>query len=180
MYRYILVLIMAGSLFACANAGMTDLKLQAESGDSNAQYLIGYSYERGKNNNRDLNEAAKWYQKAAENNNPRAQRRLGLLYATGNGVKQDFSKTAELFKSAANLGYGAAQMDYAMFLYGMAPPEYKDEIAAYAWFVVIERNDPKTFASIEGLKLELESKLNEEQLKKARQLGAEYVSKFGA
>ena len=178
MKKFILMLVVSSFIAACASSGMKELEQRAVSGDSDAQYLVGYSFERGQNNQKDLIEAAKWYEKASSNNHPRAQHRLGLMYASGGGVQQDFSKTAELFESAAKQKYDAAQMDYAVFLYGMAPPEYKNPIEAYAWFSVIESNYPAAYASIKDLKLNLEAQFSPEELNRAKQLGAEYVSKY--
>ena len=178
MYKLILAVIFTSSLAACAASGMKDLEKMADSGDSDAQYLIGYSFERGQNNRKDPGQAVKWYELASDNSHPRAQHRLGLMYAIGSGVQQDFSKVARLFESAAKQKYDAAQMDYAMFLYGMGPPEYKNEVEAYAWFIVIESNYPTAFASINDLKLKLEAQLSSEELIRAKNLGIEYVSKY--
>lgn len=161
-----------------AIAGMKELELQAKSGDANAQYLMGYSFEMGQNNPVNLSKAVKWYKEASANNNPRAQHRLGLMYATGSGVPTDFSKTAELFEAAAKQKDPAAQMDYTMLLFGMAPPKYKDPVEAYAWFAVIEANDPNAYASIKDLKPKLEAQLSQEQLQQAIDLGAKYVAKY--
>ncbi|WP_428242717.1 tetratricopeptide repeat protein [Gynuella sp.] len=161
-----------------AIAGMNELEQRAKSGDANAQYLMGYSFETGQNNPVNLSKAVRWYKEASANNNPRAQHRLGLMYATGSGVPTDFAKTAELFEAAAKQKDPAAQMDYAMLLFGMAPPEYKNPVEAYAWFAVIEANDPKAYASIKDLKSKLEAELSKKQLQQAVELGAEYVAKY--
>ncbi|WP_444903074.1 tetratricopeptide repeat protein [Microbulbifer sp. CnH-101-E] len=161
-----------------AIAGMDELEQQAKSGDANAQYLMGYSFEMGQNNPVNLSKAIKWYKEASVNNNPRAQHRLGLMYATGNGVPTDFAKTAELFEAAAKQKDPAAQMDYTMLLFGMAPPEYKNAIEAYAWFAVIEANDSKAYQSIKELKPKLEAELSKKQLQQAIELGTDYVAKY--
>ncbi|WP_052692036.1 tetratricopeptide repeat protein [Teredinibacter purpureus] len=159
-------------------AGMSELEEQAKSGDANAQYLMGYSFEMGQNNPVNLSKAIKWYKEASANNNPRAMHRLGLMYATGSGVPSDFAKTAELFEAAAKQKDPAAQMDYTMLLFGMAPPEYKNSVEAYAWFAVIEANDPTAYASIKDLKPKLEAELSKKQLQHAIDLGAEYIAKY--
>ncbi len=161
-----------------AIAGMDELEQQAKAGDANAQYLMGYSFEMGKNNPVSPGQAIKWYKEASANNNPRAQHRLGLMYATGSGVPTDFSKTAKLFEAAAKQKDPAAQMDYTMLLFGMAPPEYKNPIEAYAWFSVIEENDPRAYASIKDLKPKIEAELSKQELQQAIELGAEYVAKY--
>lgn len=159
-------------------AGMNELEQQAKSGDANAQYLMGYSFEMGQNNPVNPSKAVKWYKEASANSNPRAQHRLGLMYATGNGVPTDFEKAAKLFEAAAKQKDPAAQMDYSMLLFGMAPPEYKNSIEAYAWFAVIEANDPKANASIKDLKSKIEAELSKTELQQAIELGVEYVAKY--
>lgn len=161
-----------------AIAGMNELEHQAESGDASAQYLMGYSFEMGQNNPVNLSKAVKWYQEASANNHSRAQHRLGLMYATGKGVPTDFGKTAELFEAAAKQKDSAAQMDYAMLLFGMAPPEYKNPKEAYAWFAVIEANNSRAYASIKDLKPKIEAELSKTELQQAIELGAEYVAKY--
>ena len=62
----------------------------AESGNTYAQYLLGYIYESGKNGaTAEPEKAAKWYALAAEKGEPLAQFHLGWLYFEGKGVPSD-------------------------------------------------------------------------------------------
>ncbi len=167
----IFVLIFTTSVFAVTDED----EFQANSGNPEAQFLMGNSFEKGDGKDADMAKAVYWYEKAAANNHPGAQHRLGLLYATGNWVEQDFDKTAELFEAAAKQNYAAGQMDYAMFLLGLAPAEYKKPVEAYAWLTVIKNNNPESAADISNIMRQLDTMLSPTELVAAKELGAEYI-----
>lgn len=152
-----------------------DLESQANEGNPESQYLMGYSYERGQGNPIDPAKAVYWYEKAAANNSPAAQHRLGLMYATGTWVEQNFNKTATLFDAASKQKYPAAQADYAMFLIGLAPPEYKNPIEGYAWLTVIMTSHPGSSEDVINIMQQMDSFLSAADLIAAKELGAEYV-----
>src|SRR3989337_1905876 len=54
---------------------LADMKIQAEAGDSEAQYLLGLQYEMGDPKVRDDKQAYSWYTKAAEQGHAAAQHR---------------------------------------------------------------------------------------------------------
>jgi TPR repeat protein len=54
-----------------------------------AQYRLGRLYEEGRGVRKDLDEAARWYRKAADQTDPAAQLRLGILLSPGNGTRTD-------------------------------------------------------------------------------------------
>ena len=87
---------------------------QAGQGDRSAQTLLGELYLKGQGIPRDAEQAADWFELAAEENDPEAQFSLGMLYATGNGVKKDLSHALELFEKAANNGQKNAQFNLGM------------------------------------------------------------------
>ena len=62
---------------------------EAEQGDAQAQFKVGYSYEIGGGVIKDAVEAVKWYTKSAERGNAFAQYKLGFMYYKGNGVLKD-------------------------------------------------------------------------------------------
>lgn len=53
----------------------------AKAGHSNAQYMLGYSYERGKGLNQDTDIAFVWYKLSASSGNYKGQYALASLYA---------------------------------------------------------------------------------------------------
>jgi len=69
-----------------------ELRKLADSGDPEAQYLVGIRYATGANTSPNATEAAKWFQRAAEQNHVPAQARLASYYWSGRGVAKDLSK----------------------------------------------------------------------------------------
>jgi len=84
----------------------------AEHGCAAAQFNLGCLYSAGTGVVVDKEEAAKWFQLAADQNRPNAQNNLGVLYLTGQGVPMDRKKAAELFKAASKNGHVAAKQNY--------------------------------------------------------------------
>ena len=84
----------------------------AESGDAEAQFNLGYNYFHGANDvPQDYAQAVRWYQAAAEQNHPKAICNLGFCYDGGSGVEKDEVKAVELYRKAAELGDIVAQFN---------------------------------------------------------------------
>ncbi|MDF2392872.1 DUF2971 domain-containing protein [Aeromonas sp. 2MA4] len=90
-------------------AEITALIKQAEQGDANAQFKLGFMYEKGRNVAKNDRTAFNWYCKAAEQKHAGAQLRLGLIYRWGQGVEQSDTQAAEWFYKAAEQGNANAQ-----------------------------------------------------------------------
>lgn len=69
---------------AIETATLDQLRQQAASGDSPAQYALGLRYASGDGVKQDDKEAALWFTNAAENGNVKAQAALGTRYWAGN------------------------------------------------------------------------------------------------
>ena len=76
-------------------------KEMAEAGKVQAMYDVGKLYQRGRGVNKNINEAAKWFQKAASAGHAASQARLGILYFEGRGVPQNYNKALKLLNAAA-------------------------------------------------------------------------------
>jgi TPR repeat protein len=61
----------------------------AEKGNTRAQYYLGEMHEQGLGTKPDLEEAFKWYAKAAEKGDPLAQRKLALRQEIMNEAKKE-------------------------------------------------------------------------------------------
>jgi TPR repeat protein len=86
------------------------LRQSAESGDKQAQLMLGTLYEDGIGGlPADLREAAYWYEQAAKQDYPKAQYNLGLLYEDGRGVTQNDKQAAYWYDKAAKAGFTEAQ-----------------------------------------------------------------------
>lgn len=82
----------------------------AEQGDPEAQYYLGYMYEKGQGVPKDHERMRTWYQRAADAGNAKAQYKVAVGYAFGLGglPQSDEDATKWLHQSAAN-GYRRAQ-----------------------------------------------------------------------
>jgi hypothetical protein len=72
-----------------------------ELGNAQAQYYAGVMFADGQGTQRNFEEAAKWYEKAAAQNQPDALYALARLYVFGSGVEPDSNKAVQLFERAA-------------------------------------------------------------------------------
>ena len=88
---------------------MVEQKTKAEQGDVKAQHWLGDMYYYGKGVSKDLEEALRWYEKAAENEHAQAQYWLGRMYYYGKGVPEDHEKASYWWKKAAENGHVGAQ-----------------------------------------------------------------------
>ncbi len=68
---------------------------------------------RGDGVERDVDEAVRWYEKAAEQGMPEAQTALGDLHAVGVGLPADPEAAASWYEKAASQGHEAAQAKLA-------------------------------------------------------------------
>lgn len=92
---FLFVLLML-PLTPAAGAGLEDaderlFKVQlamAEKGDSRAQYFLGEMHEQGLGTRQDVDEAFKWYAKAAEQGDPWAKRKLANRKEIMDEIKQ--------------------------------------------------------------------------------------------
>lgn len=88
------------------------MQLDAEQGDSDAQFELGMGYYYGQGDVRkNYKEAAKWYLKAAKQGMPEAELEIGLMYGEGKGVRKDASRAIYWLLSAARKGQNVGQLD---------------------------------------------------------------------
>lgn len=76
----------------------------AESGDADAQFLLGVLYANGEGVATDHAQALLWYARAAEQGHPGAQRNLARRFYFGEGVPQDYVTALGWFQRAAESG----------------------------------------------------------------------------
>lgn len=73
---------------------------KAHEGNAEAQWQVGFMHETSEGVTQSKEEAAKWYEKAAEQDYSPACNNLGLLYENGNGVKKDLKKAEKYYLKA--------------------------------------------------------------------------------
>ena len=105
------------------------LTAKAEAGDVEAQHQLAALYKHQQN----YNEAAVWYEKAAQQGNADSQYNLAIVYDYGYGRHRSSKDAAFWYRKAAEQGVEAAQFALAMCLeYGKGVK--RDESAAANWY----------------------------------------------
>jgi localization factor PodJL len=101
--------------------------------DPAAEYEMGLRYAEGRGMRQDLQEAMRWFERAAQADFAPAQFRLAGLNEKGEGTKKDIEAARRLYLSAANKGHAKAMHNLAVIYAEGADgrPDYK---AAAQWF----------------------------------------------
>lgn len=81
----------------------------AEKGDTRAQYYLGEMHEQGLGTKQDVDEAFKWYTKAAERGDPMAKRKLAHRQEIISEIKNE--QAVEKLKSSATADIPAKPAD---------------------------------------------------------------------
>jgi len=109
------------------------LKKSAESGDTDAQFLMGYFYLDGNGVMRDVKKGIEMWRRAAEKGHVVAQSNLGTLYFHGIGVMKDYSESLKWVREAAENGFPHAQHNLGeMYKFGDGVPQ--DYSEAFKWY----------------------------------------------
>ena len=113
--------------------GGPSLRAAALKGDPTAAYEVGVRFAEGKGLPQNLEEAAKWYDRAAQAGIIPAVFRLGTLYEKGMGVKKDPDTARRYYQQAAERGNAKAMHNLAVLDAdgGGKGPNYK---SASSWF----------------------------------------------
>ena len=106
---------------------------EANKGDADAQFHLGYCYYFGSDIAEDKAEAVKWYRKAAEQGHAKAQNTLGVCYYYGKGVSKDLTKAVIWFRKSADQGNADAQNNLGA-CYENGEGVDKDEAEAVKWY----------------------------------------------
>jgi uncharacterized protein len=106
----------------------------AKAGDDDAKMALGEAYERGRDVEASLLEAARWYREAALSGNLEAQYRLAQIVLKGTkGLKQDTVSALKLFETGAAQGHAKSLNTLALMnLNGINV--IKDEKKAFDYF----------------------------------------------
>jgi TPR repeat protein len=113
-------------------------RAQADQGEAQAQFALGFKYANGEGVAQDYGQAAGWYLKAAEQSHALAQCNLGVIYAKGHGVPRDDAQAAMWFRKAADQGDAGAQFNlgrsHHRASHGKSPEAALElRIEAYKW-----------------------------------------------
>lgn len=97
-----------------AGAIPAGLRAAAAAGNPAAEFELGARYAEGRGVQPNLEEAARWFERAANREIAPAQYRLGSLYEKGQGVKKDLEQARRLYRAAAEKGNGKAMHNLAV------------------------------------------------------------------
>ena len=113
---------------------MRFLRPLAHQGNTDAQFLLGEIYGRGRGVEQDYTSAVTWYRKAADQGHPGAQWSLGTMYQDGLGdVPRAFEAAASWYRKAADQGHVLAQYDLGtIYAKGQGVPQ--DYVSAHMWY----------------------------------------------
>jgi len=109
------------------------LEALAEHKDSRAMLLLGNIYYTGKGVNQSYNEAAKWYEMAADELEPYGLCNLGYCYYYGRDMAVDYERAYECYSKSAFLGNPNAMYKLGD-MYFNGNHVKKDKKAAFYWY----------------------------------------------
>ncbi len=115
------------------NIGPLELREAAASGNAQAQFEIAAIFSEGRQAEKDLAEAAIWYERAAAQGFAPAQYRLGNLYEVGSGVEKDMEQARLWYQRGAEAGNRMAMHNLAALYAGGQLGDQQFELAAQ-WF----------------------------------------------
>ena len=98
-----------------------------------AQCALGVMYAEGKDVAKDEEEAARWFELAADQGSVKAQRWLGVAYEKGQGVKKDDAEAVRWYQKAAEQGCAEAQCALGV-MYAEGRGVAQDVAEAVRWY----------------------------------------------
>jgi TPR repeat protein len=107
----------------------------ANSGNAQAQFVLGMMYEYGDRVPQDEDKAARLYRFAADQGLAEGRTQLGYFYQQGLGVPEDDQRARDLFLLAAAQGDSEAQFALGLMYYDGLDAD-QDLEAAFKWFSI--------------------------------------------
>lgn len=102
-------LLLAGALYLVFMPAAERIKINAYTGNTDAQYELARNLADGTGMPEDDKAAVSWFRKAAERGNVKACMTMARLYFTGQGVEKDDAQGASWLQKAAEGGDSFAQ-----------------------------------------------------------------------
>lgn len=107
--------------------------LAAETGDVDAQVLLGICYEDGKGIAKDESKALYWYELAADGGDAYGMAYAGIMYVIGKGCEKNVSKGFRLIQKSANQGNRVGEVYLGDCYYHGVEGE-PDVLKAWEWY----------------------------------------------
>jgi localization factor PodJL len=142
-----------GNVESGAEGGLDDLKRVANLGYAPAQFYLAKLYEQGGENlPKDMVEARRWTERAAQGGDRKAMHNLALYYFEGQGGPKNSTTAAQWFRRAADLGLVDSQYNLGR-LYEEGFGVSQNAAEAYKWFLIAgQAGDNDAAASAERIK----------------------------
>ena len=136
-----------------AEGGLDDLKRVANLGYAPAQFYLAKLYEQGGETlAKDMVEARRWTERAAQGGDRKAMHNLALYYFEGQGGPKNSTTAAQWFRRAADLGLVDSQYNLGR-LYEEGFGVSQNAAEAYKWFLIAgQAGDDDAAASAERIK----------------------------
>ncbi|ODT62091.1 MAG: hypothetical protein ABS77_07865 [Phenylobacterium sp. SCN 69-14] len=120
--------------------GLEGLRKAANLGHSPAQFYLAKLYaEGGAGLKKDIAEARRWTERAAEGGNRAAMHNLGIAYADGQGGPANAAMAAQWFRRAADLGLVDSQFNLGV-LYEQGRGVAQNTAEAYKWYLIAAKS----------------------------------------
>ena len=149
---------------------VTELRLAADQGNSDAQFYLGILYDYGSGVPQDHGEAVRWYRLAADQGDTAAQFSLGFMYNFGRGVPQNHGEAVRWYRLAADQGHTGSQFNLSlMYNFGRGVPQ--DYIAAHMWANLAAAQGDE---HARGLRDDLAGRMSSEQIAAAQRAAREW------
>jgi len=116
------------------------LKPLADSGDPEAQKMLGIMYDYGHGVAADPKEALSWYIRSAEQGEPAVQYQVGAKYFKGDNIPQDYAEAARWWTMAADGGQVEAQFNLGLMYFRGLGVEQNDTRAAELFLHAAEQD----------------------------------------
>jgi len=138
------------------NTGVEDLRKSANLGYAPAQFYLAKLYENGDAGlKKDLDQARRWTERAAEGGDRKAMHNLALYYFEGTGGGKNTTIAAQWFHRAADLGLVDSQYNLGR-LYEEGFGVSQNPAEAYKWYLIAAKGgDAESRASAQRLKRQL-------------------------
>jgi localization factor PodJL len=115
------------------NIGSPRLRNAALGGDARAAYEVAMRFVEGRGVPANLEEGARWFERAASKGLTPAQFRYASMLEKGQGVKKDLTAAQKLYIAAASKGHAKAMHNLAV-LYAEGAEGKPDYASAAQWF----------------------------------------------
>lgn len=143
-------------LEAKQKGGLEDLRKAANQGYAPAQFYLAKLYENGEGGvSKDLTEARRWTERAAQGGDRKAMHNLGLYNYDGVGGPKNQTAAAQWFRRAADLGLTDSQYNLGK-IYEIGAGVTQNSAEAYKWYLIAAKaGDAEARSSAESIRASL-------------------------